>query len=154
MEFKTRLNVPSINDILEMCKQECESHKLSVLIYTIPGHLDYKWREIDSLLHRIDASQCKIAHKWALTFLNGDFGAFEDDERGGKHNDGLYGLFLELEIQAKTFGPEACSRESAYFATTDLAKYLNEKFYEITQTFKVTDSLVRSAESCHLDLRR
>ena len=102
MEFKIGLNVPRISDIFELCKPECGSRKLSVLIYTIPQHLNYKWREIDSLLHSIDASQWKIAHnKWALTFLNDDFDAFEDDGQGGKHNDGFYNFFLELKTQVK-----------------------------------------------------
>jgi hypothetical protein len=153
MEFKTKLDVPNISDIFELCKRECGSRKLSVLIYMILRYLGHNWRLIDDILHSIGANQCKIAHKWALTFLDGDFDAFEDDGRGGKHNDGFYDLFPELEIQAKAFAVEACSKKSANFTAVDLATYLDEKFYEITQTSKINDSLVRSAESCRLDLR-
>ena len=40
------------------------------------------------------------------------------------------------------------------FLPVDLAKYLDKKFYEITQTSKINDVLVRSVESCRIDLRR
>jgi hypothetical protein len=154
MDFKHKLDLPSISDIFELCKRECGSRKLSVLIYMILWHLDHKWRDIDALLHSIGGSQCKIAHKWAETFVNRDFDAFDDDGRGGKHSDGFYDLFPELEAEGKAFAIEACSRKSANFTTIDLAKYLDEKFYEITQTSKISDTLVRSVESCRLDLRR
>ncbi|CAF3183466.1 unnamed protein product, partial [Rotaria sp. Silwood2] len=154
MEFKMKVDGPNISDMFELCKRECESRKLSVLIYMILRYLGHNWRQIDDILHQIGVNQCKIAHKWALTFLDGGFGVFDDDGRGGKHNDGFYDQFPELEIQAKAFAVEACSKKSASFTTVDLAKYLDEQFYEITQTSKVNASLVRSAESCRLDLRR
>ena len=35
-----------------------------------------------------------------------------------------------------------------------MAKYLDKRFYEIIQTSKINDTLVRSVESCRIDLRR
>ena len=63
-------------------------------------------------------------------------------------------MFPELETEAKVFAFESCSQKSADFTTLDLANFIDTKFYEITQTAKVTDVLVRSVESCQLDFRR
>ncbi|CAF4611883.1 unnamed protein product, partial [Rotaria sp. Silwood2] len=112
------------------------------------------WRDIDTLLHQIGGNRCEAAHKWADRFVEGDFDALEDDRRGGKHSDGFYDLFPELETEAKAFVIESCSRKSSDFSTVDLAKYLDKRFYEITQTSKINDALVRSVESCRIDLRR
>ena len=86
--------------------------------------------------------------------MNGDFDVFENDWRSGKHNDGFYDLLLESTIQTKAFAVEASSCKSVDFTAINLAKYLDERFYEIIQISKINDSLVRSAEHCHLDLRR
>ena len=83
LEFRMNLDVASISEIFELCKRECGSRKVSVLIYMILRHLGHSWRQIDDILHSIGANQCKIAHKWAVTFLNGDFDEFEEDGRGG-----------------------------------------------------------------------
>ena len=154
MDFKAKLDLPSIGDVFELCKRGCSLRKLSVLLYMVLRHFDHTWRDIDDLLHNIGGNQCKIAHKWAETFLTGDFDAFEDDGRGGKHSDGFYDLFPELETEAKAFVVESCSKKSADFSAVNLAKYLDKRFYEITQTSKVNDTLIRSSESCRLDLRR
>ena len=67
------------------------------------NHFGHTWRDVDALLHKIGDNQCKIAHQWAETFLTSAFDAFEDHGRGGKHNDGFYNLFSELEIEAIRF---------------------------------------------------
>ena len=154
MDFKDKLDLPSIDDVFELCTRECGSRKLSLLVYMVLRHFGHTWGDIDALLHNIDGNQCTIAHKWAETFLTSDFDAFEDDGRDGKHNDGFYYLFPELEIEAKACGIESCSKKSANFSTVDLAKYLDKGFYELTHTSKINDTLVSSSESCRLDLRR
>ena len=100
MDFKDKLDLRSIGDVFELSKCECGSRELSVLIYIVLRHFAHIWRNIDALLHNIGGNQCKIAYKWAEAVLTGDFDAFEDDGRGGRHNDGFYGPFLELEIEA------------------------------------------------------
>ena len=154
MNFKGKLDLPSIGDVFESCKCQCGLRELSILVYMVLRHFDNTWRDIDVLLHNIGGNQCKIALKWAETFLIGDFDAFEDDRRGDNHSDGFYDLFPELEIEAKAFVIESCSEKSAAFSAVDLAKYLDKRFYELIQTSKINDTLVRSSESCRLDFRR
>ena len=148
------MDLPSIGDVFELCKRECDSRELLVLVYMVLRHFGHTWRDIDALFHNIGGNQCKIAHKWAETFLTGDFDAFKDNGRGGEHNDGFYDLFPELETGANAFIIESCSKKSADFSAVDLAKYLDKRFYELTQTSKIDDTLVRSSGSCSLDLRR
>ena len=62
-------------------------------------------------------------------------------------------FFLELENEAKAFVVESYPKKSAAFTTLDLAKYIDRRYYEITGTPKTDDALVRSPESCRLDLR-
>ena len=126
MDFKDKLDLPSIGDVFESCKCEYGSCELSVFIYMVWRHFGHRWRDIDALLHNIGGNQCKMAHKWAETFLTDEFDTFEDDGRGGKHNDGFCDLFLELEIEAKAFVIESCSKKSAYFSAVDLARYLDK----------------------------
>ena len=63
-------------------------------------------------------------------------------------------MFPELETEAKVFAFELYSQQSADLTTLDLANFIDTQFYEITQTAKVSDALVRSVESCWLDVRR
>ena len=47
-------------------------------------YFGYQWRVIDDFLRQIGANRCETAHKWAETFLSGDFEAFLEDGRGGR----------------------------------------------------------------------
>ena len=154
MKFKNKFDLLIIGDMFELCKRECDLRKISVLLYMTLRHLGHTWRDIEILLRQIGGNSCRITDKWADKFLERDFGQLEDDRRGGKHSAGFYDLFPELETEAKALVIESCSRKSADFSAVDLAKYLDKRFYEITQTSKINDLLVRSVESCRMDLRR
>lgn len=152
--FKQRLDLGMICDMFVICKRLCGSRKLSVLIYTILRHIGLDWRYIDDLLKSIGAYRCESAHKWADVFISDNIEVFENEGRGGKHHETFYDIFPELESEAKRFTIESCSRKSADFTVTDLTNFIDTKFYELTQTTKFGDALVRSLESCRLDLRR
>ena len=79
---------------------------------------------------------------------------FDEQGGGGKHCSSFYDMFPESKTEAKVFAFESCSQKSADFTTLDMANFIDTKSYEITQTAKVSDTLVRSVESCRLDLRR
>ncbi|CAF3035196.1 unnamed protein product [Rotaria sp. Silwood2] len=44
--FKSRLDLFSIGDLFELCKLECGSRKLSVLVYMVLRYFDHTWRNI------------------------------------------------------------------------------------------------------------
>ena len=57
-------------------------------------------------------------------------------------------------MEAKSFVADACTRKSADFTVSDLAKFIDNRYYETTETRKTEDPLIRSEASCRLDLRR
>ncbi|CAF3407145.1 unnamed protein product [Rotaria socialis] len=151
---KLKIELPIIGDLFEICKSACGSRNLSVLIYTILRYLNITWRDTDGLLKNIGAYRCENAHKRAEIFISGDIEVFQEEGREGKYHETFYDMFPELEADAKLFAIESCSHKSADFTAIDLANFIDEKFYELTQTSKLDDALVRSVESCRLDLRR
>ena len=61
MNFKDKLILPSIGSVFELCKRQCGSRQLSVLVYMVLRHFGHTWRDIDALLHNIGGNECKIA---------------------------------------------------------------------------------------------
>ena len=45
-------------------------------------------------------------------------------------------------------------KKTAEFTAMDLAIFIDKKFYEITKSVKSSDKLIRTPESCRIDLRR
>ena len=86
--------------------------------------------------------------------MSSDIEVFQDEGRGGQHHESFYNMFPELEIEAKRSSMECCSRKSADFTVKDLTNFVDAKFCKLTQTLKLTDALVRTVESCRIDLRR
>jgi hypothetical protein len=78
------------------------------------------------------------SHKWTNLFVNGDFEEFESENRGGKHSSSFYDYFPELETEAKLFAHQHCAQKSAAFTAIDLAKFIDQKFSDITNTTKST----------------
>ncbi|CAF4500820.1 unnamed protein product, partial [Didymodactylos carnosus] len=79
---------------------------------------------------------------------------FTDDNRGGKKTDSFYDTYPDIEIEARAFAIQGCSQKSSHFTATHLARFIDEKFCEITQSKKTEEGLIRSVESCRLDLRK
>ncbi|CAF4589324.1 unnamed protein product, partial [Didymodactylos carnosus] len=82
------------------------------------------------------------------------FNDFVSENRGGKYTDGFYDVFPELEIQARAFVVDTCSQKSSSFKAADLATFIDERYYKINNLKKSASNLIRSIESCRLDIRR
>jgi hypothetical protein len=149
-----KYDIPSMADLFELIRNESGPRKISVLLYMILRHFGLSWRTIDEFLAAVGAYRCRTAHKWADAFISGDFESFVEEGRGGKHSDSFYDIYPELEIEARSFSVQGCSRKTADFTVTNLAKFTDSKFYELSQTVKnPNDQLIRSETSCRLDLR-
>ena len=153
-DFIYKLDLPTIGDLFQLCKGPCGSRKMSVLLYMLLRYLGHKWEQINDIFRAIGAYRCETAHKWAKVFINDNLEMFDEQGSGGKHCGSFYDMLPELETEAKAFAFRSCSQKSADFTTLELASFIDTKFYEIRQTIKATDALVRSIESCRLDLRR
>ncbi|CAF0817654.1 unnamed protein product [Didymodactylos carnosus] len=149
-----KLQLSDIADLFELCKTQTGVRNLSVLLYTLLRHVGLPWGTIDDLLASIGAYRCKTAHKSAKIFPSGDFNTFTEDNRGGKQSNSFYDTYPELEMEAKAFAIQGYSQKAANFTAGHLARFIDDKYYEITQSKKSEEGLVRSEKSCRLDLRR
>ncbi|CAF2006627.1 unnamed protein product [Rotaria magnacalcarata] len=89
-----------------------------------------------------------------FSFLNKDFDEFTYEERGGKRGDSFWHCYPDLELEAKQFVFEECSKTEATFTAGTLARFIDQSFYELNNLKKIDQQFVRSVESCRLDLRR
>lgn len=152
-DFLRKLDVPTIGDVFELCKEQCGSRKFSVLLYMILRHLGHPWRLVNELLPKIGAYRCQAAHKWAEIFISDDLEAFLRESRGGKHPGSFYDVFPDLEIEGGAFMVNGCSGKFADFSVSHLTQFIDRRYYEVTRTTKINDQLIRSEKSCRLDLR-
>ena len=143
-----------IVDIFELCLNQCNFKSLSTLVYMILRHFQLSWRSIEEFMLKIGAMLCMTANKWAKVFTDGDFDLFMNDERGGKCGDSFYDVYPELEIDAKLFVADACSKKSVNCTSIDLAKHINTLYYKLTNTTNNQNELIRSERMCRLDLLR
>ena len=89
-----------------------------------------------------------------IIHINEDFDDFIIDDRGSKKNDSFWDRFPDLELEVKHFIVQECSKKEASFSADTLAWFIDERFYQITELKKVDSTLIRSPESCRLNLRR
>jgi hypothetical protein len=68
--------------------------------------------------------------------LSGDVTEFEGENRGGKHIAEFFDYFPDIEVSAKQFTFEQCSRKTAAFTAIDLANFIDQEFYTITNAVK------------------
>lgn len=154
LDFRHECIIDEIRDVFSFCKEQVNNRFLSVLLYMSLRHLNHSWREIDSFLSKIGGMTAKTAYKWSKILVNQDFDAFIGDDRGGKRIDGFWDSYPDLEIEARQFLVEQCSKKESSFTVDTFAKFIDERFYEMNDTIKNDLTLVRSIDSCRLDLRR
>jgi hypothetical protein len=155
LDFKDKVILKDMSDLFELCKSKCPTKYISVLLYMAMSHFGVKWKDCNDFLTEIGGVTSETAHKWAGVFISGDFDEFCNDNRGGKRGNEFFNCFPEIETSAKIFTLERCSRKAADFTANDLALFIDEQYYLITQTVKDAGApLVGSTASCRLDLRR
>ena len=153
-DFTNKEMLHHISDIYSLCKETCNPKYLSVLLYMSCRHVGFSWRQTDDFLKNIGAMSIVSSHYHSQTFLNEDLSYFKLDGRGGKRGSDFWDEHSKLEIMARQFAVEGCNRKSANFTVQELAKYVDEKFYELTGLTKLDDHFVRTIESYRLDLRK
>ncbi len=154
INFSNRSALNDIGDLFCFCKNQINTRFISVLMYMSLRHFGHSWRDVDSFLTAIGGMTAKTAHKWSTVLVNQDFDEFTRDERGGHRGDSFWDCYPELELEAKQFVYDECSKKEASFTAAKLAKFVDDRFYELNNAKKVDQGLVRSVASCNLDLRR
>lgn len=151
--FKDKIQLYDIGDLFELCKNQCNIRYLSALIYLILRHFNISFQETDTLLKDIGALTAQTAHKWASLFMDGEFDECVTDGRGGKRGDSFYDVYPDLEVDAKAYAVSECGQKAPSFTAYDLALFVDERYYEINSIHKTNSHLVRSVQSCRLDLK-
>jgi hypothetical protein len=72
----------------------------------------------------------------------------------GKRGDAFWDSYPDLELGARQFVFEECSKKEASFTDERLAKFIDDRFYELNNMKKIDPGFVRSVHSCRPDLRR
>ncbi|CAF2060717.1 unnamed protein product [Rotaria magnacalcarata] len=154
INFSNGFVLNDISDLFTFCEEQINTRFISVLIYMSLRHLSHTWRDVDSFLTSIGGTTIKTCHKWTNILVNKDFDEFTIDERGGKRGDSFWDCYPDLELEAKQFVYQECSKTEATFTVETLARFIDQRFYELNNLKKIDQQLVRSVESCRLDLRR
>ena len=154
IDFSNESILNDISDLFSFCKEQINTRFISVLIYMSLRRFGHSWRDVDAFLKEIGGMTAETAHKWSSILVNKDFEDFTGDQRGGKRGDGFWDDYPDLEIEAKQFVLEEYSKKEASFTAESLAKFIDDRFYELNNTKKVDQGFIRSIASCKLDLRR
>ena len=153
LSFTDTIQLCDTADIFELCKNQCNIRYLSVLIYLILRRFNISYEETHTFLKDIGGLTGEVAHKWSNLLTNRKFDEFVTDGRGGKRGDSFYDVYPELEAEAKAFTVSQCEQQVPSFTAHDLAHFIDKRYYEINNSNKTDSHLVRSVQSCRLDLR-
>ncbi|CAF4787568.1 unnamed protein product, partial [Rotaria socialis] len=137
-------NGPVLNDISDLFtfyKEQINLRFISVLIYMFLRHIGHKWRDVNSFLTSIGGTTKKTCHKWTNILVNKDFDEFTIDERGAKRGDSLWDCYPDLELGAKQFGYQEYSKTEATFTVETLARFIDQRFYELNNLKKIDQQL-------------
>lgn len=151
--FKHRIRIHDICDLFLLCLEKSNKKYLSVLLYFALRYFNVSFENIDIFLKEIGGLSAQISHKWSKIFLEGDFHQFSNDGRGGKRYDSFYDVYPDIETEAKAFVHVECQKKSASFTAMDVAQFIDSKYYEVIGEDKHEPGLIRSVESCRIDLR-
>ena len=77
-----------------------------------------------------------------------------EKKSGGYRSSSFYDDFPEIETLAKVFVSEKSQKKSCCFKVLDLCEYIDTLFYEISNTVKETEILVRSETAVREDLKK
>ncbi|CAF4718687.1 unnamed protein product, partial [Rotaria sp. Silwood2] len=115
--FADKMKIDDIEDLLEFIKDKIGLKIVTVLLYMTLRHFGISWVKCDDFLKRIG--------------------------RGGKHIPSFYDVFPDIELSAKNYSVQRCAAKAADFDAFELAKFIDEQFYMITDIKKdPNDSLI------------
>ena len=153
--FNDKVTLDDISDTFELCKNNYNYKFINVLLYMSLRRFNITWKECDLFLKQIGAVSNQTCQKWVGIFISGDFDQFCTDSRGGNHVEDFYEEFPEIKLEVKLYAIERCHSKSADFIALDLATFIDQKYYEITNTTKDNNTkFVRPIQSCRLALHR
>jgi hypothetical protein len=77
-------------------------------------------------------------------FLSSDFTEFISEARGGQYLSSFYDAFSDIESLARSYSVQRDAAKAADFHTHELATFIDDQFYNLTDTKKRCKSSVCS----------
>jgi hypothetical protein len=91
-------------------------------------HFGRSWRDVESFLISIRGMTARTSHKWGNILVTKDFDEFINDDRGGKRGDSFWDSYPDLELEAKQFVIQECSKKEASFRGETLVRFVDDRF--------------------------
>ena len=130
------MSIHDTGDLFELIKKKIGVKIPAVLLFMTFQYFGISQAKCNDFFKNIGPLTSETAHKWASTFLLNDFDELIMEGRGGKHVSSFYDVFSDIEA-------------------FELARFIDDEFYRLTGIKKGSnDGLIRSVESCRLDLRK
>ncbi|CAF1256310.1 unnamed protein product [Rotaria magnacalcarata] len=126
------MKIDDIGDLFELIKDKIGLKFSSVLLYMTLRYFGINWLKCDDFFKTVGASTTKTVDKWASIFLSGNYNEFVSEGRGGKQIPNFYDVFPDIETSAKNYSVQQCAAKAADFDAFELAKFIDEQFYMLT----------------------
>lgn len=156
----SEFNTEQLSLICDTLRDYCDSwdsvseRVFSTFVYLIFRSCGYKYRDCEEKMKVLNCMSARRSHEWAKNVLDNDPGVVVEDSRGGYRKQTLYDDFPELETAAKAFAIERLSEKNSLFNVEELAKFLTEKYQELSGQTLQDGETIRSESSIRLDLMR
>lgn len=131
---------------------------LSVLIYLLLRLVSIQFRVCRDILGQLNLLSIQYCHSWLLTIIDeDDLCVILRDKRGNYKRIKFYDNFPDLEKEAKAYAVFRANEKNSSFTVNELASFVNRRFRELNEDLIQNmqlepDQLVRSEESCRIDL--
>ena len=135
--LKNKISILDIGILFEIIRQQTSIRSLSVLLHLPLMYFGIPWRRVDSFLKDIGGLGAKSCNKWSKRLCEEDLEEFLEDNRGGKHGEGFFYIYPELQSLAKLCAIETCKRKSPSFTCLELEEYLDDQYYELTEEVRI-----------------
>ena len=125
VDFSKESIMDDMKDVFSFCKKNLDNSYLSVLLYISLRHFGHSRRNIESFFLRIGRTTAKTAHARSNSLINRDFDEFVSDEHGGKRAESFWDCYPDIELEAKCFVIEQCSRKRSNFNAEMLSMFID-----------------------------
>ena len=157
-KIQASLNLEIISDLMEILKDSClnwnsiQDRIISVIFYMLLRHFKFKYDNIGQILNLLNCSNVKSAHIWSEVIIEEGVKTILVDNRGKYERSDFYEMFPEILTAAKMFSLDNATKKCSAFTVSSLAKFITDKFVELTGEVLQKNELVRSCYSCNVDL--
>lgn len=154
-----------VHDLIDILIDSCsdwssiQTRVLSLMVYFIVSIFNIKYEEKRSILQDLNLINIKTCQSWICTILEeDDLCVILRDNRGTHKRNNFYELFPDIEKQAQLYALENASKKDSSFTVDSLAQHISKifkiQYNELYETLVNKDGLIRSNESCRVDLLR